>query len=265
MAELWTRVQQLLEDDHFTDYAMKFDRRPLIKLVNKLNGPRMRLLHWLKIVEMQRIPHSDENQTIDALEGIKQYGGAGICEVFMVSHRWLRPRLNSNESHPDSINNEKAKAINEFSKWRRKWVTLQHGFEPEIFYWIDFCCIDQHDLSSAIPLLPLWVACCERFLRIETSDYSERAWCRIEPLLSYVFQFADHHTIINLDFKYSANNFDRGKEVQVLILDPMQGKSTDQADLAKIEPIVNMTKTIKIKNNREKVDFGVTTIKCFQL
>jgi len=84
----------------------------------------------------------------------------------MVSHQWLRPRLNSNESHPDPIDNEKAKVINGFTKWRRTWINKKQGFIPEIFYWIHFCCINQHDLTSAIPLLSLWVACCERFLRI---------------------------------------------------------------------------------------------------
>jgi hypothetical protein len=144
-------------------------------------------------------------------------------------------------------------------------VETNHGFIPEIFYWIDFSCINQHDLTSAIPLLQLWVACCERFLRIETPDYSERAWCRLEPLLSYVFQFADHHTIIHLDFKYSTTSFQHGKEIETLILNPLDGKSTDQADLAKIQPIVDLAKTIKIEQNRKKVNFGITTIKCFQL
>ena len=163
-------------------------------------------------------------------------------------------------SHPDSIGNEKAIAINEFTKWRQHWVQKKHGFVPEIFYWIDFCCINQHDLASAIPLLPLWVACCERFLRIETTDYSERAWCRLEPVLSYVFQFANHHTIIHLDFKYSPTDFHFGKAIQAVVLDPMEGKSTDPNDLTKIQPIVELA-----KNSRKKVQFGVTTIKCFQL
>ena len=256
MEELWLGVHELLQNEYFSSYANSYDRRPLIELVNKLNGPSMRLIHWSTLVDIQRISHSDKNLTVDALEGINKYG-AGVCEICMVSHRWLRPRLNSNESHPDLIENEKAKAINEFTKWRQNWVESKHHFTPEIFYWIDFCCIDQHNLTSAIPLLPLWVACCERFLRIETPDYSERAWCRLEPLLSYVFQFATHQTIINLDFKYSTSN---GKEVQALILNPLDGKSTDQADILKIKPIVDLT-----RKNRKTVDFGVTTIKCFQL
>lgn len=259
MENVWQRVQELLEDRRFLRHARDFDRRPLIELVNQLNGPRMLLIHWSTLANIQRIPHSDENLAVDALEAIDKYG-AGICEIFMVSHRWLRPRLHSDDSHPDSIDNKKAIAINEFTKWRQHWVEMKHCFIPEIFYWIDFSCIDQHHLQSAIPLLPLWVACCERFLRIETPDYSERAWCRLEPFLSYVYQFADHHTVIQLDFKYSLMEFNCGKRIQAAILDPMEGKSTDPSDLARIQPIVDLA-----KNNRRTVEFGRTTITCFQL
>lgn len=264
MENIWDDVEKLLKSQHFTTYGKCFDRRELIKLVNGLQGPRMRLVHWSTLVKLQRIPHSDENLAVDALEGINKYG-AERCEIFMVSHRWLRPRLGSTDSHPDSIDHQKARAINEFSQWRQDWVKSEHHFFPEIFYWIDYCCIDQHELASAIPLLPLWIACCERFLRIETPDYSERAWCRLEPLLSYVYQFADHHTIIHLDFKYSPTEFRRGKPINMLILNPLEGQSTDPADLDRIKPIVELTKNIQITKYREKVNFGTTTIRCFLL
>ncbi len=60
------------------------------------------------LVEIQRIPHSDENLTIDVLEGINKYD-ANRYEIFYgYTHRWLQPRFDSNESHPDSFENEKA-------------------------------------------------------------------------------------------------------------------------------------------------------------
>lgn len=264
MDELWTRVRQLLQDRRFARYASGFDRRPLIQLANSMNGPRMRLLHWATLAERRKIPHSEENLTVDALEGIDAIG-ASQCEIFMVSHRWLRPRLPSGVSHPDTLEDEKAYAINEFTKWRQRWVEVQHGFTPEIFYWIDYCCIDQRDTASAIPLLPLWVACCERFLRVETPDYDERAWCRLEPLLSYVFQFADHHTVIRLNFRYSEEEFRTGKAVDALILNPLDGKSTDEIDIERMRPIVDLARQIQIDQDREKVEFGKSTIRCFEL
>ncbi|CAM4762756.1 unnamed protein product [Rotaria magnacalcarata] len=162
------------------------------------------------IVLMELCPNQQEYD----FNGVDGDSFQVIPELFDLAenrHRWLRPRLNSNEAHPDSIDNQKAKVINEFTKWRRHLVALMHDFVPQTFYWIDFYCIYQYDIGPAIPLLPLWVACCEQFLRIETPDYSDRAWCRLEPLLFYVFQFANHHTIIRLDFKYSSTNFCYGK------------------------------------------------------
>ncbi|CAF1126061.1 unnamed protein product [Didymodactylos carnosus] len=262
--DMWSRVSEVLKNKDFVQDVSGFDRRALIKQANDLKGPRMRLLHWSQIVQTRRIPHSDDNLTVDAIEGINMYGAAR-CEIFMVSHRWLRPSLNPVEAHPDSVANEKARALNEFSRWRRTWVYKQHGFSPEIFYWIDFCCIDQHNMISAIPLLPLWVACCERFLRIETEDYHERAWCRLEPLLSYVFQFADHHTVIKLDFKCPRTGLHCGTETMTTILDPREGKFTDPSDMIKVEPIIELAMTLKVQKNKQELNFGQTTIKCFLL
>ena len=198
---LWDRVRSILAKSEFRDHARGFDRRPLIRIANSLGGPPMRLLHWKKLVDLERIPHSDESEAVDAISGIDDFGAPDV-EVFMVSHRWLRPSIDRAQAHPDGVGNEKAKTINEFSFWRRKWVLNRHGFSPEIYYWIDYSCMDQSNSEGAVPLLPLWIACCERFLSIETEDSSERTWCRTESLLSYVFSFADHHVSIGLDFRF---------------------------------------------------------------
>ena len=82
------------------------------------------------------------------------------------------------------------------------WMFMEnHDFYPEIFYWIDYSCLDQNNPNAGVPLLPLWVASCERFLKIDTPNYNQRAWCRLEPLLSHVFSFADHLNTIGLNFK----------------------------------------------------------------
>ncbi|CAF0774864.1 unnamed protein product [Didymodactylos carnosus] len=261
---MWSHAKEALISSTCILNAPFCDRRPLIKLANDLNGPRMRLLHWSQIEQEKRIPHSDENLAVDAIKGIDSYG-AGKCEIFMVSHRWLRSRLDPTEAHPDSVDNIKAKVLNEFSLWRRRWVLEQHGFLPEIFYWIDFCCIDQHDTTSALPLLPLWVTCCERFLRLETEDYSERAWCRLESLLSYVFQFANHHTVIKLDFKCPTTWPYYGTKTKAIILDPSDGKFTDQQDMARVEPIIELAMIIASVKNKQNVELGKSTITCFLL
>ena len=234
----------------------------MIKLANDLGGAPMKLVHWKKIEELKRIPKHDEIHVVDALRGITNYLTNEV-EIFMISHRWLRPSLTVS-AHPDDINNSKATAITEFSMWRRQWVLSKHGFLPEIFYWIDFSCIDQENSDAAIPLLPLWVACCERFLRIETEDYNERAWCRIEPLLSYIYSFADHHIAIDIDYKCNWPNI--GKEEYLPILDPGLGYVTNPIDYDLIKPLTELAvQAIPSNASRSNIKFNQSTIKCFKL
>jgi hypothetical protein len=260
---LWDRVLGVLACSKFRLRGARFDRRPLIERANSLGGAAMRLLYWGRLVELGRIPRSNEGHTVDAVRGIDSFG-APTVELFMVSHRWLRPSLDPSRSHPDSPNGEKARALNEFSLWRRQWVLSRHGFLPEIFYWIDYSCIDQDNAAAAVPLLPLWVACCERFLRIETEDYDERTWCRVEPLLSYVFSFADHHVSIGLDFRSRWPYF--GREVARPILDPLGGKLTNPDDMRLIRPLVEVAIQTRPANaSRVDVRLDETTVKCYGL
>src|SRR5205809_617499 len=118
---VWDRVVAALSTKQFRAGATYFDRRSLITLANSLGGPRMRLLHWKRLAELGRIPHSDEGEAVDAIAGIDSFG-APLVEVFMVSHRWLRPSLDRQQSHPDGLRNEKAQAVAQFSRWRRERV-----------------------------------------------------------------------------------------------------------------------------------------------
>ena len=152
------------------------------------------------------------------------------------------------KAHPDSKENSKALALNEFTKWRRNWSLKNHGFEPEIFYWIDFACLDQLNPHDGVPLLPLWVACCERFLKIDSPEYDKRAWCRLEPLLSYVFSFADHMNTIDLDYK--CNWPLTGREEESFLMDPNKGKTTDPRDLLLIKELVEISKNSQNLNNK---------------
>ena len=75
MEDLWQRAQRLLERRSFADHTLEvINRLPLIELVNNLNGPRMLLTHFSTLANIQRIPHSDENLAVDALEETNKYG-----------------------------------------------------------------------------------------------------------------------------------------------------------------------------------------------
>lgn len=260
---VWARAVDVLVSEDFRKHAQGFDRQQLIQWVNTLGGPPMRLLHWSRIKELRRIPNSDEGEAVDALAGIDKYG-AGVVEVFMVSHRWLRPSLDRRCSHPDGPDNQKAVALDEFSAWRRQWVLSRHGRLPELYYWIDYSCIDQANAAEALPLLPLWVACCERFLRIETADYDDRMWCRLEPLLSYVFSFADHQVSIGLDFRCQWPH--TGKRETRMILDPRTGLHTDPGDAERTAPLVELAMALSpASQSGSVVEPGRTRMTCFSL
>ena len=261
-AQIWENVTQLIQQPDFAMRTAKVSRVAAIEMANSV-GPNMRLIHDATLTELGYLPRSSENKTMDALEGIRHFG-APVVEIFMVSHRWLRPSLDPNISHPDAENHCKAAAINEFSKWRKKWVENTHRFTPEIFYWIDYCCVDQDNPQKEMAMLPLWVACCERFLRIETPDYHERTWCRIEPILSHVFSFADHETIIGLDYKCSWPN--TGKETSRVLHDPKDGKLTNLEDMEIVTQLLEATNKAPLTMSyKEPITLGKTKIKCFEL
>lgn len=260
---LLRRVHEQLASKGFRTHATNFDRRPLIRIANSLGGPQMKLIHWKRLVELGRIPHSDEDHTVEAITGIDTYSAPQV-EIIMVSHRWLKPSLDQTTAHPDLPDNRKAKAINEFSDWRRQWVLSKHGFLPEIYYWIDFSCIDQNDTTTAVPLLPIWVACCERFLRIDTDDYDSRSWCRLEPLLSYMYSFADHH--LSIDLNYKSNWPEVGSETQLPILNPIDAVTTLFEDRQLISSLTTLATTMEpASSSHSAVYFGGTTVKCFKL
>lgn len=263
LKKLLDSVQNVLISKDFRSYSSRFDRRSLIRKANSLGGPPFQMLHWKRLIELGRVPNSNEKEAVDAIAGINAFG-ANEVEIFMVSHRWLRPSVARNQGHPDSIQNRKAKAINQFSLWRREWVLHKHGFLPEIYYWIDYSCIDQSNPAEAIAMLPLWIACCERFVRIEAKDYDERMWCRVEPLLSHVFSFADHHLSIGLDFSFKWPYF--GTEIKWALLDPLTGKTTIPEDKKLVSPLVELaTQTQPANSSRTKVQFGETVVKCYRL
>jgi hypothetical protein len=261
--KLWKQVIAILASDEFRKRSRDYDRRQLIAIANSIGGQRMLVVHSSVISELQRIPHSNESRAVDAIAGIERYSAPKV-EIFMVSHSWLRPAIRRADAHPDTPDHRKAKAIQEFVKWRIQWVQHHHGFTPEIYFWIDYCCIDQSQRTSALPLLPLWVACCERFLRIEAPDYSERAWCRLEALMSNVYSFADHHTSITPD--YECRWPYTGREVTAALKDPRSGKATDPADQPLLKRLTELAEEPTARTERtERLRIDEASVKCFRL
>jgi hypothetical protein len=226
-------VEQLLSEPLFRESGASYDQRELIKAANNI-GPPMKLLHWRKLEELRYLPAFAACHADDALSGVERFGAPEV-EIFMVSHRWLRPSVTRTLAHPDDALATKAQALTEFSHWRRSWVRQRHRFLPELYYWIDYCCFDQLNLAANMAMLPLWVACCERLVCFETSDYHSRAWCRLELLLSHSFNFADHHTVIGPGFR--ASDAHNGLEENHILQRPGDAELTDAADRVHIQPL----------------------------
>ncbi len=223
----------VLNDPMFRQSGSDFDRRNIIMAANEI-GPPMKLVHWHRLEQLGYLPDYCSSCAEDALAGINQFGAPNV-EIFMVSHRWLNASMDGCISHPDDAHSTKAKALVEFSRWRRDWVMRRHGFFPEIYYWIDYCCFDRSNLSTNMAMLPVWIACCERVLCIETHDYHSRAWCRLELLLSYAFNFADHQTVIDLTFLAVSSHV--GREETHVLRRPRAGRLTDASDAKYIEAL----------------------------
>jgi hypothetical protein len=222
----------------------------------------MLLLHAKTLERIGRIPRSSEHLADDALELIDKLGPQ-VCEVFLVSHNWLQPSLDALKAHPDTPGHDKARAIIEFATWRKKWVLKTHKFEPEILFWIDYACFDQdRGLEAGFALLPLWVACCERVLCIETDAYHGRAWCRLELLLSHCFSFADHQTVISLGYR---NTWPAtGTKEHRTLLDPADGAVTNPNDRKALADLVAAALAAP-RDDRPAIVFRETATVCFTL
>lgn len=62
----------------------------------------MKLILWQRIVDLARIPRSDGNHAVDAIDGINFYGAPAV-EIIMLSHRWLRPARERSAADPDFL------------------------------------------------------------------------------------------------------------------------------------------------------------------
>jgi hypothetical protein len=92
-------VERLLSEPLFRESGASYDQRELIKAANDIGLP-MKLLHWRKLEELRCLPAFAERHADDALSGVERFGAPAV-EIFMVSHRWLRPSITRTLAHPD--------------------------------------------------------------------------------------------------------------------------------------------------------------------
>lgn len=122
--------------------------------------------------------------------------------------------MNKAEEHPDDVANSKARTLVEFARWFTTVDDIRQEKDGEIeaankkrdiFYWIDYSCMDQDNPVAGIRSLPLYTAACENFLCFETPDYLNRAWCRVECLMAHNFMRRSMRYIIDVNFRFENN------------------------------------------------------------
>ena len=141
--------------------------------------------------------------------------------------------------HPDDAAATKARALIEYADWLEWWLGLEKanrsdvvlGYEAdgeckcgpceyhrpgrpakskmgdipfnehtELFFWIDFCCVDQSDPSADMVALPASVSVCSSILCYGTPGYEQRSWCQVELLMAerrslHTRVYGHNHTI----------------------------------------------------------------------
>eukprot|EP00040_Diaphanoeca_grandis_P030888 m.183507 g.183507 ORF g.183507 m.183507 type:complete len:438 (-) comp32162_c0_seq6:232-1545(-) len=245
---LVTEVRQLLDDPQYIEssqgnYGNAMEvliqhgqtssfwqtRKPMIERANALGGAtsKMKVVSSDDLISVMRLPHSNENMAVDALDVVNEAEHEHKntpLEFFFFSHRWLR------NAHPDTEDHEKARALVEFVKYRKKWTKHQRGIASRIYFWIDISCVDQNNPGEDLAKLPLWVACCSHMVTFTTTDYFSRAWCRLEQLLASGFIYSDHQCLISAGY---TNNTRPGTYVRSTfhsLEDPAQGLISFESD-----------------------------------
>ena len=149
------------------------------KIIRQIGAPEMMLLPAKTLATLRRLPRSSEaRQYLVPLDSLDER----TDRIFMVSHRWLRPE----QDLPDDEDDSKALALMNFAMWFSVW------YHPgrNVFFWMDFCSVDQDDPKPGIISLPLYVAACGGMVYFDTPDADARAWCRVERILGFAFQEA---------------------------------------------------------------------------
>jgi hypothetical protein len=88
---------------------------------------------------------------------------------------------------PDSPYNIKAKKLVQFAMWYTRYCQVRTGMNVDVWFWIDYSCVDQDDPHAGIAFLPAFIAACDVILTWQTPDFDRRCWTMVERMLGYSF------------------------------------------------------------------------------
>ena len=160
----WAQVLAIPLDHHSERYA------EISKNIRKV-APNLRLVWWRTLKKLGRTPRSDEGYSLTLEEAASICHATGkIFTYYFLSHRW------ESRDHPDPTG-RKSKICSRYGAERTQ------TFNEEVFFWIDFPCMDQDgDVGQFVAALPLYCSGAQVLMVPFNEEYEERGWCLVERL-----------------------------------------------------------------------------------
>ena len=197
--------------------------------------------------------------------------------LFFYSHRWKRPnwsedlgkdlpwesperqlamREGKRFGDPDDAARSKAKALIAYGEWFKRfqsggnhrlspaspWTGISMDDDLEIFWWIDWACIDQDAPGPDMAALPAFAAACAGIVAAWSPEYASRAWCRVELLMAHAFMTTGDKVFVVPDgFAGAEPQGDTWvTEEKVVVADPAAGHLTNEHDRVVIESLTGV-------------------------
>lgn len=241
-----------------------------LELLTEAGLPAMKVISATTLETLGRIPRSNEGYAEDALQAVRSCGRDGYnfskAMIVFFSHRWKRPnwcpvaekdliwgspeRTTAEAAghiigDVDDENHSKARTLVQWAKWFKRGlekgsfslVTVTQ-VPAEIYFWIDWPCVDQTNPGPDMAALPAYVAISTAIAAYWNDEYKNRAWCQVELMMAYMFNNTGNYVFkVPERFVYRANNTDVIDlfEYHAILLDPLEGDLTNPNDRTVIE------------------------------
>jgi len=227
VAEVRRSVESQL--DQCTKMITMKSMQEIVDFSRNFYGPEMYLIHWRTLRDTGYLPRFDEcmrrGLTKTYADVVKQYGTS--CTINFFSHRWLRPSKDPKTAHPDDERGTKAKVVAALGERIQLYNENRGGH----FFWIDYCCVDQDDPLPGVMKLPVFIALCMKiWCYVDTPDYMDRAWTRLERVVMASTKFIAGLNYVHVGSLDGTGHID-GEREEGLVPNPLTGSLTDPVDL----------------------------------
>ena len=222
-----------------------------------------------------RIPRSHEGYQEDAIAAVRRCGADRFkipkAVLLFYSHVWKRPnwsedlgkdlpwaseerqqamREGKRIGDPDDAARSKAKALIAYGDWLKRFQSggndrltgISMDDDLEIFWWIDWACIDQDAPGPDMAALPAFAAACAGIVAAWSPEYASRAWCQVELLMAHAFMTKGDKVFVVPD-GFAGAEPQGGKwitEEEVAVADPAAGQLTNDHDRAVIRSLTGV-------------------------